>query len=203
MSAQAEQEWDPARYEFSFPAVRYEGLLAAAPVPFKVWKVAQFLSTVLREATSCLAAGAELPPLLTGLAAVDYIAGFYVGRQTTRKDYIAFVERFLPGRYQPHLDAIYRDLRCGLMHNLVVGSPWKPEGAAFLIVRDRADHLAVVDDRTVFSVLTFLEDVRRAWWKYAYHIVMLPDAEPLLQTRFAGRFNRLGGTKAIMVQVAE
>jgi hypothetical protein len=199
----ADSEWDPSRYQFDFPDITYEGPLTEAPLPFKVCKVSVFLMAVLKDAVSCLRIGAELPALLAGLAAVDYVAGFYAGRRTTSKDYRAFMERFFPARYKPHLEQIYVGLRCGLMHNLGVLNPWNEMRLGFLVAADRADHLELVGDRLVFSVAAFLEDARRAWSRYAHLVVMTPDVEPEVTSRFNKRFNRLDGAGAFLVEVPD
>jgi len=113
------------------------------------------------------------------------------------------MDRFFPARYKPHLEQIYVDLRCGLMHNLGVLNPWSEAGPGFLVAADRADHLELVGDRLAFSVATFLEDVRRGWLKYAHLIVMTPDVEPEVTSRFNKRFNRLDGAGAFLVEVPE
>ena len=67
---------------------------------------------------------------------------------------------------------------------------------------DCPDHLATLDDRIAFSVRVFLEDVRRAWFKYA-HMVVMTEVEPEARSRFARRFDRLGGAGAFLVEAPD
>ncbi len=196
-------DWNPDRYLFDFPDIYYQGPLVDAPVTFKVFKVGEFCFTFLKDSVKCVHAGLELHGLLAGLAAIDYVAGFHVGRETKHKDYVLFMRRFFPRRYEPHLEQIYGGLRCGLMHNLVPLNPWRDDGLPFLITGISTDHLVVRDERLVFNVLGFLEDVRRAWVMYSHMVVMTPELEPECQKLFQKRFDRLAGAGAFMVKVPD
>lgn len=200
------RQWDPENYKFEFPDVpAYEGPLVDMPLIHKVEKVRQFLvGDVLPEAKRCLDVHAELAALLLSLAAVDYLAGFYVGKKTTRDDFVNFMQDYFPKEYQSILDKIYDQLRSGLMHNLVGVFPWKDNNIPFVIHPDAKEHLHQnKNGQTIFSVLLFLEDIRRAWWMYAYDIVMKGDKHPDLVTKFSKRFNKLNGLGAFMVKVLD
>jgi hypothetical protein len=190
-------ECAPGLYEVEFPEVTYEGPLKDAPIPLKVFKVQSFLSALTGEVVASFRAGAELPAALVGLAAVDYMAGFYVGRETKKRDYVSFLRTMFPSRYAPHAEAIYRSLRCGLMHNLVAVDPWRG-GRSFLLVANRPDHLGTADGRTVFSINQFFVDIWCAWRRLAYAVIMCGDTAPEIRASFDRRFRCLSGAGAFM-----
>jgi hypothetical protein len=204
MTDQRDPEWNPEDYVLSFPDSWFPGgALVDMPLVHKADKVREYLHSVLADSVRCARVGAEIPATLAGLAVIDYVAGFYVGRQTKANDYIAFMRRHFPQRYAAHLDAVYANLRCGLMHNLVAANPWQAGHPHFLIVGDCEPHMVVEGDRIVFCVLKFLEDVRRAWIKYSFELLMRGDENPELVTHFRRRFNKLCGIGAFMVKVPD
>lgn len=204
MTNSVDPDWNPDDYTFSFPDVAFPGgALVDMPLILKAKKVGDYLTTQLKDGARCLEVGAEIPATLVGLAVVDYIAGFYVGHQSKAIDYTAFMKRYFSPRYAPHLDAIYANLRCGLMHNLVAANPWRAGHPHFLVVGSCATHMVLEDDRIVFCVITFLEDVRRAWIKYSFDLIMRGDTHPDLVSLFNRRFDRLCGIGAFMVKVPD
>lgn len=198
------QEWDPNEYLFEFEDVpRFEGELVEMPIHHKVEKVRHYLiDEVLGEMENCIALGAELAAVLLGLAAVDYLAGFYVGKQSKKGDYVDFMRRYFPSNYHRRLDDIYDQLRSGLMHNLVAANPWKPQTPAFLIHLSSDDHLEVnTDGKVVFSVSHFRIDIFRAWRMHAHGLIMKPLENENLIANFNKRFNKLNGIGAFMVRI--
>ena len=190
--------WDPNDYMFDFPTIHYTGEIVDAPLPLKVSKVIQHVNAVAAEAEACIGAGAELSPLLAGLASVDYLAGFKAGRRTNARDYTAFLAEYFPEVYHPVREWIYTDLRCGLMHNLVAVNPWQGEPRDYRIASLEGDHLSDFGGPLVFRVDMFWEDIWRACRMYSYQLVMRPDSEPNLVTNFHKRFDRLSGAAALM-----
>ena len=198
--------WNPDDYRFEFPDVpRYEGELVDMPIHHKVEKVRRFLiEGVLSEIERCINSGAELAGLLLSLATVDYLAGYYVGRQTTRHDYINFMIRYFPAKYHPYLEDIYIQLRSGLMHNLVAANPWRHESASFLIHPREEHHLDFNEHgKLIFSVAHFRIDIYRAWRMHAHDIIMKAEANPQLVNNFNARFDRLKGVSAFMERVPD
>jgi len=56
--------------------------------------------------------------------AIDILAGFYCGRNPSNgrsvgKNYREFIAKYMP-HYSP--DILYKDLRCGLVHNFILGA---------------------------------------------------------------------------------
>ena len=195
--------WNPDDLVFDFPDVTYSGPLVGLPLPGKVWKVNSYVMAILKQGVVCLSAGAEIPPLLTGLATVDYLAGFWAGKRTTADDYVGFMRAYFPSRYTPYLREIYTDLRCGLLHNLVATNPWGDEPVHFRIVGACNAHLDDEGGRIVFCVLSFLEEVRRAWFRYAHALLSGSCTDNELPARFERRFARLCGTGAFMEESPE
>jgi len=199
-------QWNPEDYLLDFPDIPpYEGPLTEMAVPSKALKVKTFLVVeVLPEARKCLNIGAQLAALMLTLAAVDHMAGFYAGRQSTHSDFKDFLGRYFPKQYQPYLDAIYDQIRSGLIHNLAISNPWKGQGIPFLIHPDSEKHLTPDDEgRIIFSVSYFLEDTRRAWWMYQYDIIMKGAEYAELVAKFNRRFNKLDGRGAFMERLPD
>lgn len=68
--------------------------------------------------------------------AIDYLASFNVGRETTGEDYINFLKEYewFMDKYVP--EDIYRSLRCGLVHNFTIKG-----GRYILASREPENHL--------------------------------------------------------------
>jgi hypothetical protein len=199
-----DQTWNDQDYLFDFPDVpAYEGPLSQAPFMHKVnWVWRYIFDDLLEEAHRAVNAGSELAGLIIALAIVDYLAGYRIGRQSTGDDYIAFIRDYFPHQYDPFARHIYIQIRNGLMHNLVALNPWRSSGPIFLIHPNHTAHLHhIEDDRTAFSILTFLEDIRRAWVKFAHELVV--DANPELVSNFIRRFDRLDGRGAFMHRIPD
>lgn len=200
------RNWSPDDYYFEFPDIpAYAGPPADMPLPHKIEKVRLFLlGEIFKEAHECIDIHAELSALILSLASVDYITGFFVGRESTKRDYIAFMRRYFPLEYKPLIDVIYSQLRSGLMHNLTILNPWKTVSQSFLIHPNSTNHLSQNQEgQTIFSVLFFIEDIRRAWWMYGYDLIMKPDTNRELVLNFNKRFDRLDGRGAFMVKVPD
>jgi len=200
------QIWNPNDYEFDFDDVpTYEGELTQMPIHHKMEKVRSYLIIdVLGDMEKAQSVGAELSAILLGLAAIDYLAGFFVGRQSKRDDYISFMSRYFPSQYQQFLDAVYDQLRSGLMHNLVATNPWKPRAYSFTIQKHSQRHLQTdKEGKIIFSVGHLRVDLFRAWRMYAYDLIMKPDENENEIRNFNRRFNKLDGVGAFMVQVPD
>jgi len=198
--------WNQEDYLFEFDDVpRYEGELVEMPIHHKVEKVRHYLiDEILGEMERCLLADADLGALLLGLAAVDYLAGFYVGKQSTGKDYQAFMKRYFPPQYREYLDSFYSQLRSGMMHNLVAANPWKPKATSFLVTTKSSSHLQTTSSgQVVFSVSHFRIDIYRAWRMHAHDMIMKPDKHNDLVQNFVRRFNKLDGVGAFMEKVPD
>ena len=172
------KNWNPDDYRFEFPDVpTYEGRLVDMPLEHKIEKVRHFLlDEVFKDAHKCINIHVELSALFLALASVDYLSGFFVGRQSTKLAYLSFMRRYFPPEYEPIIDTIYSQLRCGLMHNLVARNPWKRGSKLFLIHPNSPNHLSQNQEgHIIFSVVIFIEDIRRAFWMYVYDLIMKAD----------------------------
>lgn len=200
------KNWNPDDYRFEFPDVpAYEGRLVDMPLEHKIEKVRHFLlDEIFEDAHKCINIHAELSALFLALASVDYLSGFFVGRQSTKLAYVSFMRRYFPQEYEPIIDTLYSQLRCGLMHNLVVTNPWKKTSTSFLIHPNSQDHLVENQEgQIIFSVLVFIEDIRRSFWMFAHDLIMRKEANPDLVLNFDNRFNRLNGLGAFMTRVPD
>ncbi len=201
-----DKHWNPSAYKFEFPDVPpYERTLIGMPIMHKIERVRRFFTIeILGEIQRCLNAKAELSALVLCLAAIDYLTGFHVGKQSKKADFIEFVDRYFPVEYKPFLDDIYVQLRSGLMHNLTILNPWHGIGTEFLIRPNSARHLVQNDEgKTIFSVAIFCEDIRRAFWIYIHDIVMKAEANPQRVENFERRFNKLDARAAIMDRIPD
>ena len=66
---------------------------------------------VLRKAHRAASAGSELAGLLLALAAVDYLAGYLAGKESTGAAYEGFIERYLLQAHASLTHGIYSQLR--------------------------------------------------------------------------------------------
>lgn len=194
-------KWNPEDYLLDFPdEPAHEGSQVEQPLLYKVMKVGNFIKTDIRgEIDRCLGAKAELAAVILCLAAVDYLAGFYLGRETKKADFIGFMQKYFPSKYQPFIKGIYRQLRCGLMHNLALLDPWRENDVSFHLSINSNLHLETnPSGDIVFSVLHFAEDLCRAWVMYQYDLIMKAEQHPELRINFGKRFDQLEGRGAFM-----
>ncbi|MBI4732987.1 MAG: hypothetical protein HY781_12835 [Chloroflexi bacterium] len=196
--------WNPDDYKFTFPdEPAVEGDIVNFSIIQKIEKIRIFLlQTIFVEARNCLHADSELAALLLAIASVEYLAGYYVGKQSQRNDFISFLTAYFPDQYAPYYDAIYDQLRCGLVHNLNVMNPWKKNGIDFLIHPNSPNHLKLNDEgKLIFSITLFLEDIRRAFWMYIHDVVEKQGENQELVENFIKRFNRVDGRGALMIKI--
>lgn len=202
-----DENWNPEDWLVDFPDPQpYTGLIVSMPLSGKVVKVTRYiLGEIEQEAYRCLNAQAELGALLLCLAAVDYMAGFYVGHKSKKREHIGFIKKYFPQKYRNFLEVIYDQLRSGLMHNMVAMNPWYGKrGIDFLIHPKSESHLEkTAKGKTIFSVGIFLEDVRRAWLMYAHDLLMKGGEMPEMVKKFNRRFNKLDGAGALMIRVPD
>ncbi len=136
------------------------------------------------------------------LAIIDYLAGYYVGRETNSHDYKLFMQTYFPYCYRPFLDIIYSQIRCGLMHNLVAFSPWKSDNQMSFVIQDKSQlHLVEIEEKMSFSIPIFVEDTRRSFIIYQHDLIMNSTKEPRLAENFDKRFKRINGKASAMVIV--
>jgi hypothetical protein len=198
--------WNPNDYKFTFPdEPAIEGNIVNFPIIQKVEKIRVFLlKTILVEAHNCLRVKSEIAALLLAIASVEYLAGYYAGEQSRKDDFISFLKDNFPDQYSSYYEAIYDQLRCGLVHNLNILNPWNKNGIDFLVHSNSPDHLKVNNEgKLIFSVSFFLEDIRRAFWMYVYDLVEKREENQDLIKKFEKRFNRLDGRGALMLKVSD
>ena len=200
-----DEKWNPQDYFVDFPDVpRYEGPLAELPFMHQVAKVQHYvMNEIIPEIMRAIVANAELSGLVLSLALIDYIAGYYAGKETGGKDYMNFINQYFPDAYKPYVQSIYRDLRNGLMHNLAATNPWHPENS-FFIHRNLPQHLTRVESgKVLFSVPIFLEDIRRAWFMFIHDLIMEETTGQELKSNFEKRFKKVGGLGAFMERIPD
>jgi hypothetical protein len=108
--------------------------------------------------------GAKMAGFLLGFCFIDAAAGFHAGRTREMRNVIgkhfrAFVRAYLP-RYEP--DALYNDLRNGLVHSYAIGETY-----AFTHLESDGPHLQSratgLGVRILLNLEDFVSDLERAY----------------------------------------
>lgn len=90
---------------------------------------------------------------------IDYMAGYYCGVNTTRKEhFMRFCKEYLP-MYDPN--TLYKDIRCKLVHQYI-----EPGNLIFTDNTDKKDGGMKDSKRIILNVDDFINDVRNAWLKF-------------------------------------
>ena len=111
---------------------------------------------------------------------IEYLAGFVAGKETTRKDYKAFVKNYLPQLYNPEM--LYRDLRCKLVHNY-------SEGGSYMFVYAKSDlHGNQVAGKMVVNLEDFIAGIEVALHKLLAEL----KNDGIKAKKAEGRFDKIG-----------
>jgi hypothetical protein len=192
-------DWRAENYFVEFDPIEYSGPVVDAPIEMKIgWIMKYLYNDIFPDAIKAVVNGGEIAGLLLGFAIVDYVTGYFVGRASTRRDFIAFLNRYFPPQYAANADSIYDNLRSGLVHNLTLQNPWKPSSASFTIERESQLHMQSTDGKVVFSIRHFLQDTDRAFFMFCHDLIMKPTENEALVANFHRRFNRKGGAASMM-----
>ena len=194
-------DWKAEDYEVQFEDIYFEGPIVNAPLEMKIGWIVKYLHDVIfPDAIRAVVNGGELSGLLLAFSIVDYLAGYFVGRNSRSKDFIAFLNTYFPELYRPYTKNIYDHIRCGLVHNLSLQNPWFPSNIPFTIEKRSEDHLQKVNDKVVFSIYHFIEDTRRAQVMYFHELIMKPNENRDKVKNFQTRFNKQDGAASMMVK---
>jgi hypothetical protein len=200
-------DWNSKDYEVDFPdiVIAENTPIVDVPLPGKLGFITKYLlGNILPDAQKATMNGFDLAGLFVALAAIDYLAGYFVGRETTGNDYKNFMRRYFPEKYLPYLDAIYKQIRCGLMHNLVPLDPWRGNNQIDLLIQGQSLlHLVELAGKISFSIPIFIEDTRRALVIYRYELIMHPNENQELIANFEKRFKRLSGKASVMIKIPD
>ncbi len=104
--------------------------------------------------------------IILSLLHTEALSGYFAGTGADRNTFAAFVRRYFPATYQPHVKALYR-LRNGLAHDYI------PRG--FVLSGKRGErHLQPPDDShpdlIVINRVAIAEDFVRVWENYSLDI---------------------------------
>lgn len=194
-------DWNPEDYRVDFEMVYYEGPVVDAPLVMKIGWIMKYLhEDIFPDAIKAVVGGGELAGLLLGFSIVDYLAGYFVGKQSQAKDFLAFIDRYFPKQYRLYSKDIYDHLRSGLVHNLTLLNPWIKSGTPFVLEKRSELHLQIYNDKVVFSTYHFIEDARRAEVMYFYEMIMKPNESRDLIINFEKRFNKKDGAASVMAK---
>jgi hypothetical protein len=205
------QDWDREDYFVDFPELPpYTGPITGMPLPYKMYEVKKFVfDSIIKEVINCINSDSLIAAILLCLALIDYLAGYQSGHETTRDDYIGFLNDYFPKKYYPYSEFIYVQLRCSLMHNLSAINPWRDENTAFYIHKSKTKPHLIKDINDegdpfiYFSVPIFLEDIRRAFIMYSHQLIEEFDENQDLVENFHSRFDTLEGRGSVMVRPDE
>ena len=117
--------------------------------------------------------------------AIDYLASFNVGGETTRNDYINFLKEYkwFTKKYNPK--DIYHSLRCGLVHNFTI-----KDGKYALTNNHSELHLCVDKKGQIFlNFEDFFKDFKRLKKEYFNQIKNIKGNKG---GKFFKRFQELG-----------
>lgn len=134
--------------------------------------------------------GTPLSAYLLLSCAIDIVAGFYEGRDPKKRDndigeqYRKYVGKYMKN-YNPQI--LYKDLRCGLTHNFIIGNILglthnHPE------LHNKRD----IDGRVIKNFESFFDDFKIGFEQYFKDL----DQDDDLQRRFMFRFEK-GGIVAL------
>ena len=111
---------------------------------------------------------------------IDYMAGFVCGHQTRMKDYEDFVLHYLPSIYHP--SKLYKDLRCGLVHNY-------SEGGSYWFKDNKPElHGQTANGKIIINLENFIEDLEKALRKLLQEI----QSDPSKKQKAIARYNSIG-----------
>jgi len=193
--------WKPEDYFVDFEPVYYGGPIKNAPLVMKVGWVLRYLHDVIfPDAIKAVVNGGELAGLLLSFSIVDYLTGYFAGKSSTARDFVAFMNRYYPELYKPYIDDIYHHLRSGLVHNLNLRNPWIKTTIPFSISKETEFHLQPKDGTVKFSIHHFIEDTRRAGVMYFYDLIMRSTENQELIKKFHKRFNKQDGAASMMIK---
>ena len=192
-------DWKAEDYYSNFESFFYSGPLVNAPIELKATKILQYLrDTVIPDAMKAISYNSELSGLLLVFSVVDYLAGFYCGKNTRMKDVVNFMEKYFPSVYKPYLNDIYQHIRCGLVHTLSLSNPWKNNSFSFKLIKNSKFHLQFKDGFVIFSIMIFTQDTSRAAFMYLHDVINSKDNNCLIRENFVKRFNKKGGAASCM-----
>jgi hypothetical protein len=194
-------DWKAENYYVQFEDIYFEGPIVNAPLEMKIGWIMKYLNEVIfPDAVKAVVHGGELSGLLLAFSIVEYLAGYFVGRSSQEKDFIAFLNTYFPEVYRPYTKDIYNHLRCGLVHNLSLQNPWFASNIPFIIEKRSDGHLLKINDKVVFSIYHFIEDTRRSQVMYFYDLIMKPDEHRDRVKNFHSRFNKQDGAASMMMK---
>lgn len=187
-------------FEFETPPP-FTGPIVNAPLVIKVGRVMSYLhELIIPDAIKAVVGGGELSGLLLSFSIVEYLAGYFAGKSSQSKEFIAFLNRYFPEQYNPYAKDIYNHLRSGLIHNLTLQNPWTQSKTLFTIEKQSNNHLLKVNGKIVFSISHFIEDVRRSEIMYRYDLIMKSGENQELIKNFHRRFNKQDGAASMMIK---
>jgi hypothetical protein len=165
--------WKAEDHYVAFEDITYTGPVVDAPLEMKTGWIMKYLHEVIfPDAMKAIVNGSELAGLLLGFSIVDYLAGYFAGKSSQAKDFVAFLNRYFPEQYKPYAEDIYHHLRSGLVHDLTLQNPWTQSKTTFAVEKQSHDHLQKRNGNIVFSMYHFIEDTRRAEIMYLYDLIM-------------------------------
>lgn len=194
-------EWNPDNYLVDFEDIHYSGPIVDAPLAMKTGLIMRYLhDDIFPQAIKAVLNGCDVAGLILGFSIVDYLSGYFSGKNSQAKDFISFLNRYFPEQYKPYSENIYHHLRSGLVHNLVLQNPWVQADIPFTIDVQSEFHLQIKDNKAMFSIFHFVEDTRRAEIMYFYDLIMKPHENEDLIKNFHKRFNKQDGAASMMLK---
>jgi len=126
-----------------------------------VWQIKHVLTRMaFNDIIRASKGGSKMGAFILASCFIDYLAGFRYGKETTRKDYIAFVSGYFDKKlYDP--EKLYTALRCKLVHQY-------SEGGAYTFTFNRPDlhNTSDEDGKKILNLEQFVRDVESSMDRY-------------------------------------
>lgn len=154
------------------------------------------LQKALNKVFSWVDRASGMPAFITGFCFIDCLATYYFARDGNPDDYKTFVKRFFPGEYDA--EALYHQVRCGLVHNFTEKSGKNRPGHDFREDRPR-DHLKLKSVKgekkrrlRVINLSNFKDELKKA----LAELLEILNNNPELARRAIERYKKVGLIRA-------
>lgn len=133
--------------------------------------------------------GAKMGVFILGSCYVDHLSCFYFGQESTRTNYINFVNKFLP---MYNGAEFYKSMRCKLVHNYSVDGKY-----AFTHNNYGLHHKVDNDGKMLINLKSFINELEGA----SNELFRLLGSDQELQINFAKRYLDAGILQPVEVDI--
>lgn len=116
------------------------------------------------------------------LNGVDALGSFVRGERGSKKNFIAFIEKYLPAKWKSHKEMLYEQFRCGIAHGFLIENGGIRYGAG-----GKKGFLKTPSGQLFIDPWRFLIDLKRGIRKYFHDLRSHQD----LMKKFIKRFGEI------------